>query len=192
MDIISEMIGSMPFVDILPINYSQPFTTTYTIGETRMKTIKIKTADLVTSLKTNRAKHEAEYKLAVIEYRKACKKQLENYLAKIKPEEAKIDLKNPVKTLYLTIQAPSCFLTEYDRASMMMGMTVDSIIELDENDFRRYVMDEWDWKSGFNASNSLYKSFSGSKIQSFDSGLSVHSNEFILPTSLEDDPDAIG
>lgn len=47
---------------------------------------------------------------------------------------------------------PPRYLAEYDRALAQIEWSIDDYIELTQNDFRRYVLDEWDWKISF-ASN---------------------------------------
>ena len=47
---------------------------------------------------------------------------------------------------------------EYDRVIRALEMSVDTKIELTEDEFSQYEMDDWSWKRQFLASNSLYTS----------------------------------
>jgi hypothetical protein len=35
-------------------------------------------------------------------------------------------------------------------------MSTDTVVELSEQEFRQYVMDDWSWKHNFLASNAMY------------------------------------
>ena len=45
---------------------------------------------------------------------------------------------------------------EYDAAIAMLQMSVDDVINLEEHDFRNYVLDQWNWKQAWTASNIGY------------------------------------
>jgi len=47
---------------------------------------------------------------------------------------------------------------EYDRVIRALEMSVDTNIELTEDEFSQYVMDDWSWKHQFLMSNSTYTS----------------------------------
>ncbi len=53
---------------------------------------------------------------------------------------------------------------EYDRAVRMLELAVDENIELTEQQFANYVMDEWQWSQHFMAMNSLYSLRAASKL----------------------------
>lgn len=148
-----------------------------------MKSVKMKVSDLVTKLKSNRIKHEKEYREAVADFRTLCKKKLTWAVSKVKEPDAKIDISKQISSLSISESAPCCYLRSYDRAITMLEMSSDTIIEVTEEDFRNYVMDEWNWKDSFTISNRGYK-------------MSV--NEFCMPASMatvnyvDDDPESIG
>ncbi len=45
---------------------------------------------------------------------------------------------------------------EYDGAITRLEMSCEDIIELDDSDFNRYVLNNWHWAAQFSASNRLY------------------------------------
>lgn len=45
---------------------------------------------------------------------------------------------------------------DYDRAISMLRMSVDDVLEISEEEFQMYVLDEWHWKGQFSASTVGY------------------------------------
>ena len=112
-----------------------------------MHSVKILTSDLLKALTDNRAKHRADYTSAMEVYRDEVITAVDNmWTAAHKRED--------VRPLHLV--KPTNYLREYDRAIKMATMSVDKEVELDQNDFAQYVMDEWAWKSSFTAMTSTY------------------------------------
>jgi hypothetical protein len=135
-----------------------------------MQNIKVDKNKLISILETNRSKHLKEYQEAVIEYRKAAKKLLKDALKAIVPETDPIVTDKELKNLYLTLQAPKHYLTQYDLALGMLQLGSEDVVELTVSDYTTYVQDDWQWKDSFKISNSSY--------------LSVSANEFALPKSI--------
>lgn len=46
----------------------------------------------------------------------------------------------------------------YDQIIRMMEMSIDTEITLTADQFSSFVMDDWNWKSNFNAVNATYSS----------------------------------
>lgn len=128
-------------------------------------------SELIEKLKQNREAHKAEFAEAMKGY----------YLEVVEEAEKLIDSLTDVKNLaergelpeseampgqkvdfdknfYLRAQKPISYETDYDRAITMLEMSKSDMIDLGEEGFARYVMDEWEWKDSFSATNSLYLS----------------------------------
>lgn len=45
---------------------------------------------------------------------------------------------------------------DYDRVIAMLEMSVEDEVELEEHDFDRYVLDNWEWKDLAYSTNSQY------------------------------------
>lgn len=114
-----------------------------------MKTIKIDAPELLRHLKANRDKHFIEYTEALMGWRLAVIDAFTDGLKKAKKHE---DFKFtfPVK--------PTSFMEQYDTIIEQLEWSLDSVIELDQHEFKLYVQDQWDWKQNFNLTASLYKS----------------------------------
>ena len=113
-----------------------------------MQTVKVKKADLLRILKKNRAEHRSIFEEASEAFRKEVIKVLDKRLADAKADKRirlRIDMTQPMDQT-----------SEYDQAIAMCEMSVDDEIELSHEDFRNYVLDKWNWRDQFIASNRNY------------------------------------
>ena len=113
-----------------------------------MKNVKIEKEKLLVSLRTNRETHRAIFLEAQAGYREVVIERLDALLADAR-EGRRI-------TSSFSIEEPMDQTRDYDRAIKMLEMSFDDVIELSEQDFRCYVMDDWSWKDDFLFSNSAY------------------------------------
>jgi len=110
--------------------------------------------DLLKKLRANRALHEQ----VVQEAREGYLKQAQEVL------KAKLALMSNGKIVALTfnLNLPECHLDAYDTVIQMLELTTEKKVKLSGNEFRQFVMDEWDWTDGWLLSNSSYSSSSSS------------------------------
>jgi hypothetical protein len=106
--------------------------------------------ELVDKVSANRTKHEADYTKAMDVFRA---KAREAYAKRIEA----IDNKQPW-ILQVNLNVPEKHLDDYDYALAMLQMTKDETIELDEDQFRQFVMDKWHWQRSWETNT---KSYSG-------------------------------
>src|SRR3954470_13568407 len=101
-------------------------------SENAMQSVEVKKESLLTLLRTNREKHIAEYKEAVVDYRKACRALLEKASKKIRDDQAPVITAGNfrVKDLSVHLSAPTHHRREYDLAIRMLEMSVDDTIKL--------------------------------------------------------------
>ncbi len=119
-----------------------------------MRTVKINKAELLSIVRDNKQKHIAEYAESVEDYKAAAIKLANEHVAlaatgDIK-EIAKIKSAPPV---------PVSYEDSYSRAIRMLELSVDEVIEIEDDVFNQLVLDEWDWKHTFAANATLYKTF---------------------------------
>ena len=114
-----------------------------------MKPIKVEKKELLDALRTNRGLHRKIFEEAVEGFRKQAFELLELKVA---------DIKNGrIAPVFVSVPVPVDHTTDYDRIIRMVEMdTTVGTIELEEEDFARYVMDDWDWKEQFLNTNSAY------------------------------------
>lgn len=112
--------------------------------------VTIKKDELLEAVKTNREKHSQEYLEAVAGYRIAVK-------AKAKMLIESIDDGGPVDMIPLTkLSPPVSYLKDYDRVIRMYTMSVATEITISEDQFSKYVLDEWEWSHTFKNVTSAY------------------------------------
>ena len=113
-----------------------------------MKEIRVKKAELLEILKTNRDKHRAIFEEAIQGFRVAAIAALETEIFRIK--------QNKLERVSLSVPAPSDHTRDYDRIIQMLEMDMDDEVILGEQAFQYYVQDDWDWKRDFLCANSSY------------------------------------
>lgn len=113
-----------------------------------MENIKVKKADLLHKLKTNREAHRQIFEEAVKGYYAEGVRILQQHIEDIK--------RGSLKRVIVNLPVPSDHTEDYNRAIEMLEMTLDQEIEVSERDFEMFVRDNWLWKQEFLASNSTY------------------------------------
>ena len=113
-----------------------------------MELVKVEKAELLSILKVNRTAHRAVFEEAQKGYRKEAIRLLDKAL-----KDAR---EGRTITTYIRLDAPIDQTEDYDRAIRMIGMSVDENIEISEDDFRNYILDQWHWRQKFDATNAFY------------------------------------
>lgn len=110
--------------------------------------VNVNVAKLLGIVQENRAKHKSIYDEAVIQYRLAFIRNLEDKIVNAKAGREishRIDL--PV---------PEQHLEAYDTLINMLSLTEDESVVLDQGEFEQYVEDNWGWQRSFFANTSSY------------------------------------
>lgn len=127
-----------------------------------MKIVRVKKAELLAILQKNRAEHREIFLEAQEGYKKTVIAELEKAL-----EEARSGKKI---TRGISFATPVDQTKDYDRAIRMIEMSTEDIIELTENDFAQYVMDDWSWKNTFAFSNAHYSRKATKLVEDMSNG----------------------
>lgn len=118
-----------------------------------MNAVKINRIELLEIVRVNKEKHVKDVQESIKDYKKAAVK-----LAKENLELAKSgDLESISKVRGMPTK-PVSYESAYTRAIRMLELSVDEVIEVEEDVFNQLVLDEWSWKNSFVASSTLYKS----------------------------------
>ena len=118
-----------------------------------MNAIKMKRLELLSIVLSNKEKHIAEFKEAIKDYKLLVIQTAELNLALAKTNDLE-DFKK-IKSLP---HAPISYEDSYRRAIRMLELSIEDVIEVEEDVFNQLVLDEWSWKHSFAASNATYKS----------------------------------
>lgn len=136
-----------------------------------MKTVRVNKSELIKILYENRKKHKREYKESIRAYRVKAVDLFNQELQKAVSGKA-------FKTVF-DLSKPECHEKDYDLIIKMIEMSIDDILEMDQQEFSQLVNDEWTWKSSFRSSvysNSGYSGYSGISGYSGSIGFTTDGN----------------
>lgn len=117
-----------------------------------MNAIKMNRIALLDIVRANQSKHVAEFVEATEDY-KALVLQITQANVKLAKTADLVQFKN----IKAVPAAPTSYEKDYGRAIRMLELSVEEIIEVEEDVFNQLVLDEWQWKNHFTMSNSMYK-----------------------------------
>lgn len=115
-----------------------------------MRSVKIKTKELLEILRGNLAQHILEFNEAYDSYVEVATKELEE-AAKLARASGEIS-RNPIKVV-----EPRSHETSYNTIIRMLELSDDKVVELSQQEFSQYVEDKWTWSEDFFITNTLYK-----------------------------------
>jgi hypothetical protein len=110
--------------------------------------IRVRKHELLDKLTTNREAHRALFLEAQEGYKIKAIKELEAALARARNGAA--------GHVFVSLPFPEDHTKDYDHIIAMVEMSVDDLFELNQNDFARYVLDDWEWKAAFTQSVMAY------------------------------------
>lgn len=115
-----------------------------------MKEIKVKRTELLDAVRKNRETHRATFLKAQAGFRARVVEALDKMLA-----DARAGIAYQVA---VGLPEPRDMTKEYDCVIAMLEMSIDEFIDISQQEFSQYVLDQWTWKAGWETSNSLYTS----------------------------------
>lgn len=110
-------------------------------------------SNLLENLKRNRDQHKDEYVKAVTNYNKELAEKLKTLASSI--SEYDIESGNPFK-YKIDLAEPISRIQEYDSIIHRLENSLDDEIVLDENQYKKYMRDEWEWTNLFKTVNARY------------------------------------
>ena len=122
------------------------------ISRNVMNAIKMNRVELLVIVRENMTKHTAEYLEAVEDYKKLVLQLATDNLKLATTQE----LAEFAKMKSVPAK-PNSYEASYKRAVRMLELSIEDVIEIEEDVFNQLVLDEWSWKNSFTASNTLYK-----------------------------------
>ncbi len=118
-----------------------------------MNAVKINRLTLLTIVRENKEKHIAQFIESVADYKVVVLKQAKENL-----RLAKLDDLAEFKKMKNAPPAPVSYEDSYKRAIRMLELSVEEVIEVEEDVFNQLVLDEWSWKNAFAGTSAMYKS----------------------------------
>jgi hypothetical protein len=114
------------------------------------QTVTVKKDELLARLQAGKTEHSAKVVRSQEVYRSRIVAELD---ARLKDARGG---KNIDPGFLHLLPVPRDFTAEYDRAIARYTWEVADQVQLSEQDFNRYVLDEWEWQNQFFASTSAY------------------------------------
>lgn len=121
-----------------------------------MQTVNVKKDELLTKVRSNRDKHRGIFEEALDGYQKRCIELLEEHLDRVR--------RGTRERVVVSIPFPEDHTDDYDVVIAQLEMSVDDEIEVFEQEFRQYVMDQWSWSRSFYATNSVYSATAAASV----------------------------
>lgn len=104
-----------------------------------MNTIIVGKDNLLHTLRHNLGTHTANYQQAYKDYLTVIEHELTQLLMKVKAGEENL-------AIYVATRAPTHSINEYNRIISMLEWHEGDTIELDHQQFKEWVQDDWSWK----------------------------------------------
>lgn len=118
-------------------------------------TITVNTKELREKLIDNRNAHSDEFLAALEAWKSACLDELRVQRAVIQ-ELSLDDMVAGKGHCRVHLERPRSFAEDYDRAIQMLEWHEGDTIVLDQDSFKKYVQNEWDWMRSFKAVSATY------------------------------------
>lgn len=111
------------------------------------RTIKVNKKNLIEKLKINKEVHIKEYEQACIDYKEEALKQLKA----LEERASKGDV-----VLHLNLVSPILRDKEYDKIIEMFNWEIEEEVNLSQDEFNQYVLDEFDFRVSARTANLYY------------------------------------
>lgn len=123
-------------------------------------TITVPRLKLLEALRANHEKHLKEYHEALKGYYASCEEALKCRLLLLDGHRARtaeeLSQREPHTWLRFEMPCPTCYGDVYEQIISMLEFSEDKTVEIDAEQHRNWVMDEWSWKDGFIATSNRY------------------------------------
>ena len=113
-----------------------------------MDTVIVKRDELLERLRENRDSHRSIFDKALEVYRERVEAWL---LQRLDDLRARRKIR-----IHYDAPEPVDYTHVYDAAILMLEMHIKDEVEITSRDFRRYVMNEWEWREHFAANTAAY------------------------------------
>ena len=113
-----------------------------------MRTVCVDRDEYLARLRANRENHRAVFDEAIEGYQNRLMTELERRVRDLK--------RGRQINQYIGLPEPEDHTHDYDRVIAMAEMSVRDTVELSEDEFAMYVMDQWRWKQSFSDSTEMY------------------------------------
>lgn len=114
--------------------------------------VKVNKTKLLETLRENLSKHVTAHKEAL----ETWKKKASDHVATLSDKILKGEIRDIGSAVSCVNDRPVSYAPSYEKVIKMLEYSVDDVIELESEDFDRYVGDNWEWKQSFLLNSSKY------------------------------------
>ena len=118
-----------------------------------MQRVTVDKSEFVERVGKNRDRHRAVFEQALEGYRARMVAELERRIEDLR-RGRRIEQ-------YIGLPEPEDHTADYDRVLAMAEMSIHDTVELTQEDFAMYVMDQWRWKQDFTETTTRYLGLHG-------------------------------
>lgn len=116
--------------------------------------VKVNKAKLLETLRGNLTKHVSTHTEAL----ETWKQKAAAHVATLSDRILKGEIRDISNAVSIVNDRPVSYAPSYEKVIKMLEYSVDDIIELESEDFDRYVGDNWEWKQSFLLNSTKYGS----------------------------------
>ena len=113
-----------------------------------MRTVRVDRDEFLVKVKANRERHRTVFDGALAGYSTRLTRELERRIHDLR-RGRRIDQ-------YIGLPEPEDHTDDYDRVITMAEMSVSDVLDLTEDEFGMYIMDQWQWKQSFSETADRY------------------------------------
>ena len=117
-------------------------------GAAAMRTVRVDRDEFLVKVKANRQLHRKVFDGALAGYSIRLTRELERRIHDLR-RGRHIDQ-------YIGLPEPEDHTDDYDRVITMAEMSVSDVLDLTEDEFGMYIMDQWRWKQSFSETADRY------------------------------------
>ena len=118
------------------------------MGGGKVEKVTVRKSELLQALQANRDNHRGEFLKAQEGWKAVIMEELERRLSDARDGKR-------IQSSF-SFPEPQDRTRDYERVIKMVEMEIAETITIPEADFSRYVMDDWEWKANWTASNIGY------------------------------------
>ncbi len=115
-----------------------------------LTTVLIDTGKLLARVEENLTNHRQRFEEAVEGYKLKTIEILEDHIERI--------LNNAPERVVVALDWPEDHSSDYERVIEQLKWSKDAVLELNEQEFAMYVLDQWGWQAGFSKTYAMYSS----------------------------------
>lgn len=112
-----------------------------------METIKVNKEKLIEKLKENKIKHIEEYEKALLGYKINVEKALRDKIKELKKLPA-LQI-GEFNLNFYNLHKPESHEYDFNTVIGMLEVSEDTVVNIDSEEYKRYYMNEWEWKKSW-------------------------------------------